>query len=270
MKKIAALFLSLMIMSPPVFADDDITVYLNEDELIFEQSPIIQNDSTLVPFRAIFENLDMVVQWFGDEQRVTAQKDDLTITLFINENTMYVNDMPVELNTPPIIYNDYTLVPLRAVSESAGAEVFWDGDTHTVYIETDNESDFDDWGYEVLNLVNEERAKYNVAPLKWDDSLAALAESHCEDMIDRNFFAHNTPDGQTPFDRMKAAGISYSSAGENIAAGQSSPKNVMDSWMNSPGHRNNILNPDFEYIGVGLARGGSYGIYWAQEFATFK
>ena len=102
MKKIAALFLSLMIMSPTVFADDDITVYLNEDELIFEQSPIIQNDSTLVPFRAIFENLDMVVQWFGDEQRVTAQKDDLTITLFINENTMYVNDTSVELNTPPI------------------------------------------------------------------------------------------------------------------------------------------------------------------------
>ena len=183
---------------------------------------------------------------------------------------MYVNDTSVELNTPPIIYNDYTLVPLRAVSESAGAEVFWDGDTHAVYIETDNESDFDDWGYEVLNLVNEERAKYNVAPLKWDDSLAALAESHCEDMIDRNFFAHNTPDGKTPFDRMKAAGISYSSAGENIAAGQSSPQNVMDSWMNSPGHRKNILNPDFEYIGVGLARGGSYGIYWAQEFATFK
>lgn len=270
MKKITALFLSLMIMSPTVFADDDITVYLNEDELIFEQSPIIQNDSTLVPFRAIFENLDMVVQWFGDEQRVTAQKDDLTITLFIDENTMYVNDTSIELNTPPIIYNDYTLVPLRAVSESAGAEVFWDGDTHTVYIETDNESDFDDWGYEVLNLVNEERAKYNVAPLKWDDSLAALAESHCEDMIDRNFFAHNTPDGKTPFDRMKAAGISYSSAGENIAAGQSSPQNVMDSWMNSPGHRKNILNPDFEYIGVGLARGGSYGIYWAQEFATFK
>lgn len=111
MKKIAALFLSLMIMSPTVFADDDITVYLNEDKLIFEQSPIIQNDSTLVPFRAIFENLDMVVQWFGDEQRVTAQKDDLTITLFINENTMYVNDTSVELNTPPIIYNDYTLVP---------------------------------------------------------------------------------------------------------------------------------------------------------------
>lgn len=69
---------------------------------------------------------------------------------------------------------------------------------------------------------------------------------------------------------MKAAGITYSSAGENIAAGQSSPQNVMDSWMNSPGHRKNILNPDFEYIGVGLARGGSYGIYWAQEFATFK
>ncbi len=73
-------------------------------------------------------------------------------------------------------------------------------------------------------------------------SLAALAESHCEDMIDRNFFAHNTPDGQTPFDRMKA-GISYSSAGENIAMQVNlHRKNVMDSWMNSPGHHKNILN----------------------------
>ena len=98
---------------------------------------------------------------------------------------MYVNDTSVELNTPPIIYNDYTLVPLRAVS--ARCRGIFGTVTRIVYIETDNESDFDDWGYEVLNLVNEERAKYNVAPLKWDDSLAALAESHCEDMIDRNF-----------------------------------------------------------------------------------
>ena len=68
MKKLTALFLSLMIMSPTVFADDDITVYLNEDELIFEQSPIIQNDSTLVPFRAIFENLDILCS--GDLSKI--------------------------------------------------------------------------------------------------------------------------------------------------------------------------------------------------------
>ena len=89
-------------------------------------------------------------------------------------------------------------------------------------------------------------------------------------MINRDFFSHNTPDGKTPFDRMKAAGISYVAAGENIAAGQSSPQSVMESWLNSPGHRKNILNPNFEYIGIGIARGGSYGIYWAQEFATFN
>ena len=72
---------------------------------------------------------------------------------------MYVNDTSIELKYAP--YNLQRLHPctVKAVSESAGAEVFWDGDTHTVYIETDNESDFDDWGYEVLNLVNEERAK---------------------------------------------------------------------------------------------------------------
>ena len=87
-------------------------------------------------------------------------------------------------------------------------------------------------------------------------------------MIDRNFFAHNTPDGQTPFDRMKAAGITYSSAGENIAAGQSSPQNVMDSWMNSPGHRANILDPDFTEMGIGYFYNpaGTYGTYWVQMF----
>lgn len=270
MKKIIALFLSLIIISPAVFADGGIRVYLNEDELNFEQPPIIQNDSTLVPFRAIFESLDMVVQWFDDEQRVTAQKDDLIITLFINQNTMYVNDTSVELNTPPIILNNYTLVPLRAVSESAGAKVIWDDKTRSVYIATDTESDFDNWGNEVLSLVNEERANYNAPPLKWNDTLAELAENHCKDMISRNFFSHDTPDGKTPFDRMKDIGISYVMAGENIAAGQTSPKSVMESWMNSPGHRKNILNPDFKYIGIGIAKGGSYGIYWTQEFATFK
>ena len=87
-------------------------------------------------------------------------------------------------------------------------------------------------------------------------------------MIDRNFFAHNTPDGQTPFDRMKAAGISYSSAGENIAAGQSSPQNVMDSWMNSPGHKENIMNNRFKKIGVGLVivPNDMYSYYWVQMF----
>lgn len=248
---------------------DNITVLLNGSPMQFEQEPMIQNDSTLIPFRAIFEKLDMTVQWFPDERRVTAQKEDVTITLFIDNPVMYVNTDIVELNTPPIIYNDYTLVPLRAVSEAAGAEVDWDGASRTVTI-TAQESDFESWAKQVLIMTNNERSKNGLSPLQWDDSLAELAEAHCEDMIKRNFFAHNNPDGETPFDRMKKAGISYWTAGENIAAGQHSPEAAMESWMNSEGHRQNILNPDFKYLGVSVVKGGSYGIYWAQEFARLK
>ena len=101
-------------------------------------------------------------------------------------------------------------------------------------------------------------------------TVAELAKAHCEDMIARNFFSHNNPDGETPFDRMKKAGISYLAAGENIAAGQYSPEAVFKEWMASEGHRENIMKPDFQYIGISAVKGGSYGIYWAQEFAEFN
>ncbi len=269
MKKVIAAVLTAACMTTAAYADGDISVYMNGEKMSFEQQPIIQNDSTLVPFRTIFEKLNMTVQWFERERRVTAQKEGKSITLFIDSPVMYVNDDSVELNTPAIIYNDYTLVPLRAVAEAASAQVDWDGSSRTVTIIT-NEEDSKNWGKEVLELTNNERVSRGLDPLKWDDSLAALAEAHCSDMINRGFFAHNTPEGATPFDRMKNAGIDYMAAGENIAAGQYSPEAVVKAWMNSSGHRANILNPEFEYLGTAAVWGGKYGIYWAQEFARFK
>ena len=266
---IGALIIIASLFSVPAYAADDISVYLNGDKLAFEQPPIIRDDSTLVPFRAIFEALDMTVQWFGETRRVTAQKEDTAITLYIDRPTMYVNKESIELLTPPIIYNDYTLVPLRAVSEAAGANVSWDGDTRSVYITTE-ESEFDEWAQRVLVLTNNERIKRNLGILRWDDTLAELAVKHCTDMAERGYFAHDTPEGVTPFDRMKAAGVSYYIAGENVAAGQYSPENVVKEWMESEGHRANILNPDFTRIGIGVVKGGSYGIYWAQEFTRPK
>lgn len=255
-------------MIPTAFADD-ISVYLNNRQLSFEQEPVIQNDFTLVPFRTIFEELDMTVQWFEDERRVTAQKDGTAITLFIDRLVMYVNDNAIELETPPVIYNNFTLVPLRAVSEAAGAKVDWNGETRTVTV-TAQDSGFENWAKQVLELTNNERIKQGKKALKWNDELARLASEHAEDMISRGFFSHNNPDGQTPFDRMKNAGISYIFAGENIAAGQYSPEAAVKEWMNSEGHKKNILNPAFEQLGVAVVKGGKYGIYWVQEFATFR
>lgn len=119
---------------------------------------------------------------------------------------------------------------------------------------------------QVLNLVNIERTQRGLSPLSYSYELEAVAKAHSNDMAQRNYFSHNSPEGKTPFDRIKNAGISYKSAGENIAAGQKTPEEVVNGWMNSSGHRANILNSNYTKMGIGVVYGGSYGIYWTQLF----
>ncbi|MFF5980064.1 CAP domain-containing protein [Streptomyces olindensis] len=117
---------------------------------------------------------------------------------------------------------------------------------------------------QVLALVNEERAKVGCSPLAANSALAELAQNYSEDMAARGFFDHTDPDGRTPWDRAEKAGIS-NLGGENIARGQADAAAVMDAWMNSPGHRANILNCDFKTLGVGVEF-GSGGPWWTQNF----
>ncbi|WTW97497.1 CAP domain-containing protein [Streptomycetaceae bacterium NBC_01309] len=117
---------------------------------------------------------------------------------------------------------------------------------------------------EVLRLVNTERAAAGCGPVQADTALRDLARAHSNDMADRGYFAHDTPDGKSPWDRAKAAGIDYLAA-ENIARGQATPKAVMEAWMNSEGHRANILNCTFVKLGAGV-RPGPGGPWWTQEF----
>ncbi|RYL95911.1 hypothetical protein EWI07_00465 [Sporolactobacillus sp. THM7-4] len=119
----------------------------------------------------------------------------------------------------------------------------------------------------VVDLTNQQRSKAGLKPLKADNrSLSRMARDKAQDMRDKNYFDHQSPTYGSPFDMMKKYGIHYSSAGENIAAGQKSPEEVVQGWMNSPGHRANILNANYTTIGVGYVQGGSYGSYWVQEF----
>ncbi|PPS71406.1 MULTISPECIES: CAP domain-containing protein [Streptomyces] len=117
---------------------------------------------------------------------------------------------------------------------------------------------------QVLSLVNEERAKVGCSPVAANSALTDLAQSYSEDMAARGFFDHTDPDGHTPWDRAEKAGIS-NLGGENIARGQANAAAVMDAWMNSPGHRANILNCDFKTLGVGVEL-GSGGPWWTQNF----
>ncbi len=119
---------------------------------------------------------------------------------------------------------------------------------------------------QVISLVNAERSKAGCGPLSENALLTKAAQGHSDDMAARNFFDHTNPDGDGPGERITAAGYAWSSYGENIAKGQTTAAQVMDAWMNSPGHRANILNCGFKEIGVGLHTAG--GPYWTQAFGS--
>ena len=119
---------------------------------------------------------------------------------------------------------------------------------------------------EVVNLVNKERAKYGLSALKSNSSLANVATIKSQDMVNKNYFNHTSPTYGSPFDMMKQFGISYKTAGENIAMGQKTPSEVVTAWMNSEGHRKNILSSSFTQIGVGVAKNANGQLYWTQMF----
>ncbi len=118
---------------------------------------------------------------------------------------------------------------------------------------------------EVFDLVNKQRTDNGLKALKVDSNLQKVAKEKANDMIKNNYFAHNSPTYGSPFDMMKKFGISYRSAGENLA-GNSTGKRAVDAWMNSEGHRANILNSSFNYTGVAVVESSKYGRIYVQMF----
>lgn len=116
---------------------------------------------------------------------------------------------------------------------------------------------------EVVRLVNKERNLRGLNSLTMDWELSRVARYKSQDMHDKGYFSHNSPTYGSPFDMMSSFGIPYRSAGENIAKGQATPQAVVNAWMNSSGHRANILNSSYKKIGVGYFADGNY---WTQMF----
>lgn len=116
---------------------------------------------------------------------------------------------------------------------------------------------------QVADLVNKYRAENGLQPLTLNTKLSQVARMKSQDMKDKGYFSHTSPTYGSPFDMMKQFGISYRTAGENIAMGQRTPEAVMQAWMNSDGHRANILNASYTQIGVGYVEDGNY---WTQMF----
>ena len=116
---------------------------------------------------------------------------------------------------------------------------------------------------EFVSLMNAHRASVGCDPLTWSVDVAEVAQAHSDDMVERDFFAHENPDGASPFDRLSAAGVTYSRAAENIAWGYTSAQAVLDGWIGSDGHRRNLENCALTDHGVGLT-----DWHWTHVFVT--
>ncbi|WP_208588287.1 SafA/ExsA family spore coat assembly protein [Gracilibacillus suaedae] len=119
--------------------------------------------------------------------------------------------------------------------------------------------------HQVIQYTNQEREKYGLSPLRPDWQLSRVARYKSQDMQQNNYFSHQSPTYGSPFNMMSDFNINYRSAAENIAQGQETPYQVVQAWMNSSGHRANILNGEYTHIGVGYVRSGNY---WTQMFIS--
>lgn len=172
------------------------------------------------------------VVW-GDTLWKIAVKYQVGVTELINANT--------QLENPDLIYPGMKII----IPSEASGKAF---------------------EQEVIRLVNVERTKYGLKPLTENWELSRVARYKSNDMVTNRYFSHTSPTYGSPFTMMKNFGLKFSTAGENIAMGQRSADEVMNGWMNSSGHRQNILNANFTQMGVGYAVNSSGTPYWTQMF----
>ena len=280
---------------------DEQKAFVNDLQYILDQPPIISNNRALVPLRFFSEALGAKVQWESQNRSIEFKSDLKQVMLFVDKRTAYIQNRPYQMDVAPIIVNGRTLVPVRFVCEVLGYDVYWNEADQTVAIvsgsretgslvavETDRMEtassgsasaetaspapstvqDHLSIELEVIRLVNIEREKAGLSPLSRRDSLMDTAKVKSQDMVDNNYFSHTSPVYGTMSELLNYHQVSYRFAGENIAMGQRTPEAVMKAWMDSQGHRNNILNPNYSRIGVGAVEGGQYGGYtWTQLFS---
>lgn len=118
---------------------------------------------------------------------------------------------------------------------------------------------------EVFNLINQQRKNNGLSELKVDNEVQRVAKIKAQDMVNNNYFSHTSPTYGSPFDMLKSFRVSYKTAGENIA-GNSSNSAAVNAWMNSSGHRANILNNSYNYTGIGVVSSSKYGKIYVQMF----
>lgn len=180
----------------------------------------------------------------NDTMWLISQKYGISLSSLIKANPQVAN--------PNVIWSGMSLNIPGSTSTNAG--------TKTPVATAPSQTTF---ASQVVNLVNQERSKAGLSPLTSNSALTTMALDKAKDMYNNGYFDHTSPTYGSPFDMMSTYGIRYSYAGENIAKGQQTPEAVMKAWMNSTGHRQNILSPNFTQIGVAFYNGE-----WVQEFIS--
>ncbi|PYZ95289.1 hypothetical protein CR194_00495 [Salipaludibacillus keqinensis] len=186
-----------------------------------------------------------------------------TLWLISVENGVSFRDL---LNANGSIANPALIYPGQQITipSSGGQSSSSQGNTEQQV----SQSQVSQFEREVVRLTNVERQSRGLSPLQLDEQVSQVARLKSQDMADQGYFSHQSPRYGSPFDMLRSEGVSYQRAGENIAAGQSTPAQVVQGWMNSQGHRENILNSHYTHIGVGHVEGGSYRHYWTQMFIS--
>lgn len=223
---------------------------------------------------------DVVVHYFDEDDGVSQVEVDVAGSreTFLMDRDLNFNRRGTQSATETKTHDAVELRPGDSISLKAwakGKEYAAIDYIELIPVESDpppsGSPGFGAFEARVVELLNELRANQGVAPLKVNDKLNRAAESHSADMADNDFFSHRGSDGDTMRERTRDEGYDWRALGENIAAGQNTPEEVVDAWYGSSGHRRNMLNPVFEEIGVGYVEdtdGRGYGEYWTQVFGT--
>lgn len=196
-----------------------------------------------------------------------------------NSNKVVFNGKVLDLSDTPMISviddketNTSNYMPVQPVLEQMGYDVDWNGDTNTVNIKNKAsvvaQRNSNDDGIQVVTLVNKQRAQAGMAQLTYSQEVSDIAYLKAKDMADSNYFEHNSPTYGTVADMFKNNEIKYRALGENIAKGYKTPEEVVNAWMNSSAHKENILFADYTEIGIGIYEGSDGVITWVQMFLT--
>jgi hypothetical protein len=290
MKRLKIWFIAFMLFCPWMMtghaeAASDPKVIVNGQQVRFaDQGPVEQNGRILVPMRSVIEALGGKVVWHASTKSVTAElgrhhAEFIIDSPYAQRTEKGASSFVVQLDVPAQVMNGRTMLPLRASGELLGQSVVWDsagrtakiggGATRLSFTEYPVQGDIKDMlrqELDVFFLTNEIRAAYKAdKPFGLHVKLSQVARLKSKDMAEQGYFDHQSPNYGSPFDMMKQFGFDFSYAGENIAMGYRSAREVVAGWEKSPGHLANMLG-SFEYIGIGYFAGNVP--YWTQQFLT--